>query len=524
MKINTLTIRPRLTTISLYILVILRFAIGWHFLYEGMVKLTDSNWTSAGYLAESKWLFSGLFHWIASNPGVLNAVDFLNIWGLILIGAGLMLGLLTRIASISGIVLIGLYFIASPPLISSTGGPGLEGHYLWVDKNLIELIALAIIALMPTGNFIGLDRFIPTFRKRGKTQIPKSESKEIKTEKIPEEDPSASFGRRELIRHLATLPFLGAFVYAYIKKKKWETWEEKHLLAYKDQELDAVTSATLKTFQFSSLKELKGKPPMGKIGNLEISRIFLGGNLIGGWAHARDLIYVSKLVKAYHHDQKVFETFKLAEACGINTFLTNPQLSRVINKYWRTQGGKIQFISDCGYQMDPITGIKMSIDAGAHACYVQGEISDRFVQWGRTEELGESLDLIRKNGLPAGIGAHWLETVQGCVEAGIKPDFWVKTLHHTNYWSAQPEEMNDNIWCKKPEATIEYMSQLEEPWIAFKVLAAGAIDPKEGFPYAFKNGADFICVGMYNFQIVEDVNLALEILNSDLGRQRPWRA
>ena len=49
-------------------LLILRIAIGWHFLYEGVVKLGDPNWTSAGYLAESKWIFSGIFHSIASNP------------------------------------------------------------------------------------------------------------------------------------------------------------------------------------------------------------------------------------------------------------------------------------------------------------------------------------------------------------------------------------------------------------------------------------------------------------------------
>jgi len=63
----------------------------------------------------------------------------------------------------------------------------------------------------------------------------------------------------------------------------------------------------------------------------------------------------------------------------------------------------------------------------------------------------------------------------------------------------------DNIFCFNPQETIDFMNQLEEPWIAFKVLAAGAIEPKQGFPFAFNNGADFICVGMYDFQIVDDV-------------------
>ncbi len=73
--------------------------------------------------------------------------------------------------------------------------------------------------------------------------------------------------------------------------------------------------------------------PMGRIGKLKISRIICGGNLIGGWAHSRDLTYVSSLVVAYHTDEKVFETLELAEENGINTVLTNPVSDRVINRY-----------------------------------------------------------------------------------------------------------------------------------------------------------------------------------------------
>jgi hypothetical protein len=280
----------------------------------------------------------------------------------------------------------------------------------------------------------------------------------------------------------------------------------------------------MKTFQYSSLKDLKGEVPIGKIGDLELSRIFLGGNLMGGWAHARDLIYVSKLVKSYHSDTKVFETFRLAEACGVNTILTNPILCRVIGDYWAKGKGNIQFISDCAFGDDIMTGIKMSIDGGAHSCYVQGGIADRLAEKDRIDEIYEAYNFIKENGLPAGIGAHALETVQKCVDAGISPDYWVKTLHHCDYWSAGPAEEHDNIWCTNPEETIAYMQSREEPWIAFKTLAAGAIHPEVGFKYAFEHGADFICVGMYDFQIVDDVNIAAEVLASNLHRQRPWKA
>ena len=100
----------------------------------------------------------------------------------------------------------------------------------------------------------------------------------------------------------------------------------------------------------------------------------------------------------------------------------------------------------------------------------------------------------------------------------------MKTLHNVNYWSASPKEECDNIWCDDPKAAMDYMKQLKEPWIAFKILAAGAIHPKDAFQFAFESGADFICVGMYDFQIVDDVNLAVKVLNGGLVRAREWRA
>jgi uncharacterized membrane protein YphA (DoxX/SURF4 family) len=511
----------RFENLQLLALVGLRVVIGWHFLYEGISKLLEPTWTSAGYLAESKWLFSGVFHWIIENPTVLGLVDSLNIWGQIFIGLGLLLGLFSRSAAIAGVLLMALYYVANPPLIGEisrmTGG-----NTVIVDKNLVELFALAVLALFPTGKIAGLDRLILLVRQRKmeKEKAVPAESR-AKEEAAPVPPGPITLPRRELVRSLATVPILGGFAYAALRQR---SFEEHHLVAAADGNVDTLTSATMKTFQFSSLKDLEGEIPVGKIGDLELSRIFLGGNLMGGWAHARDLIYVSKLVKSYHSDAKVFETFRLAEACGMNTILTNPILCRVIGDYWLREKGKIQFISDCAYGDDIMTGIKMSIDGGAHSCYVQGGIADRLASEDRIDEIGKAFDYIKQNGLPAGIGAHALDTVKKCVDAGIKPDYWVKTLHHCNYWSAGPEEEHDNIWCTDPEETTAYMETLEEPWIAFKTLAAGAIHPDVGFQYAFENGADFICVGMYDFQIVDDANIAAKVLASNLNRSRPWRA
>jgi len=313
------------------------------------------------------------------------------------------------------------------------------------------------------------------------------------------------------------------------------SFEEQNLLAKMSQGTGGGSSRAKKA------QAGEGAIPCGQIGDLKISRMFCGGNLIGGWAHSRDLIYVSSLVKAYHTDEKVFETLELAEEMGINAILTNPSSDRVINRYWNERGGKVQWISDCASGRDLKEGIKRSVDNGAHAVYLQGGLADIAVRDGKTDLLGECLDYIKEFGVPGGIGAHELETIKACVDAGFEPDFWVKTLHPDNYWSATPKEnrkefdvvgpqgsehddYHDNMYCRNPQETIAYMKELKQPWIAFKILAAGAIHPRQGFKFAFEGGADFICVGMFDFQVRENAILAQQTLAGDIKRARPWRA
>lgn len=151
-----------------YVLVALRMLIGWHILYEGFSKLLIPNWSSIGFLNESKWLLSGFSKWIVANPGVLNSVDFLNTWGLIAIGLGLILGLFTRAAAISGAILLLVYYLNNPPLIGLEYSVPTEGSYLIVSKTLIESLALVALAVFPSGSFAGLDILVQRFRNRNK--------------------------------------------------------------------------------------------------------------------------------------------------------------------------------------------------------------------------------------------------------------------------------------------------------------------------------------------------------------------
>ena len=506
------------------LLTLLRIAIGWHFLYEGHAKFFAGNWTSAGYLEASRWVFGGAFQWMASHPAVVALVDAVNIGGQVLIGLLLVTGTLTRAASLAAIALLLLYYLANPPLVGVGLSVPADGHYLIVDRNLIEMLALAVVAALPVTALPGIDRW---FLKRRRAALEAAREAETAVLRPARADVP---GRREMIANLASLPFLGAFAFALFKKRKWTSYEERNLV-------DAVTSASTKTLDVAGLRELKGTLPKGKIGGREFSRLILGGNLLSGWAHSRDLIYVSQLVKAYHNKDRIFATLLVAEKCGVDTLLTNPILCSLIDEYWKRRIGRIQFISDCaGLEYDDkgphpmdfdkyLDKVRRAIDYGAVACYIQGETADHYMKTGQPERLEKVMDLVRRNRVLVGIGAHQLETLQACVGRGMTPDFWMKTMHHHGYWSASHPQWHDNVFCATPQETRAWMHERPEPWIAFKVMAAGAIHPKDAFRYAYEAGADFVCAGMYDFQMVEDVNIALDALGSSLPeRHRPWMA
>lgn len=294
------------------------------------------------------------------------------------------------------------------------------------------------------------------------------------------------------------------------------TLEEKILLAAVEKNKPAAMKGTP-----------TGEMPMGKIGHLKVSRMICGGNVLSGYSHSRDLIYVSSLMRNYNTEEKVMDTLELCEEHGINTYLVNPteRTRRIIKTYWRSRGGDIQWFVDSRPQPNDIkTGLNMAIDAGAAGIYVNGEWSGKWVRQGKTELLGKVVDYVRERGLVAGIGGHELAVVVACEKMGIQPDFYMKTFHSKNYWSAEHAREHDNIWCRKPEETIEVMKKVTVPWIAFKTLAAGAIHPRVGFEYALKNGADFLCVGMFDFQVTEDVLIFNKLFAKGIERERPWRA
>ena len=280
-----------------------------------------------------------------------------------------------------------------------------------------------------------------------------------------------------------------------------------------------------------------GALPCGRIGKANISRLLLGGNLIGGWMHARDLKYSGALFRAYVTEQKLMETLRLAEEHGINTVFETG--ADYVQRYNREFRGHLQIIPHIEVQLDQTDKalsdhIKQQVDTGAVALYVWGVSADRLMQAGAVGRIRKAVELAKDHGLPVGVGSHSLLVPMACEKEKIPCDFYVKTLHSDNYPSATPKALRkefiwldggegwyDNMWCINPEETIAFMKTVTKPWLAFKVLAAGAIYPREAFPYAFKNGADFIAVGMFDFQIKENCELAAKVIRLVQNRERP---
>lgn len=188
--------RYHLTGIQQFFLVLLRIGIGWHFLREGIVKLSDPTWTAIGYLSNSWGPLAPIFKGVAETPWMLSMSNFMMPWALTFVGLGLMLGLFTRTAILVGIGLLAMFYSAAPPIeamppYAEWGVEGFqwmpylislehaqwagkhmincEGNYMYVNKNLIEMLALLALLTLNTGMSCGLDVYVRSWFSKEKS-------------------------------------------------------------------------------------------------------------------------------------------------------------------------------------------------------------------------------------------------------------------------------------------------------------------------------------------------------------------
>jgi len=275
--------------------------------------------------------------------------------------------------------------------------------------------------------------------------------------------------------------------------------------------------------------------PQGKIGNLKVSRLLLGGNLLTHYTHSRDLKYVYILAANYNTADKILETLALAEENGVNTLTvhTVPECLATLDKHRKERGGKMQWIICPTAPVEPgmkkyRKAVEELVDNGTDAIYLWGVHADRLVAQGKMDLLAEAVAIPKELGVPSGLGAHDLNVVIEAEKHKVDNDSYIKTDHHHNYPTApKPEELKGpykefpGYWCENCDKTVEVMSKVEKPWIAFKVMAAGAIPPKDAFQHVFENGADHILAGMFDFEIEEDAAIIREALLF-AERERPW--
>lgn len=334
--------------------------------------------------------------------------------------------------------------------------------------------------------------------------------------------------RRDFLRRASVLTAGAGAVFSF---------EEQHLLA-QQQGLGRYNTA-------STPEPDDPRPmPMGELGGLKLSRLIAGHNLVGGQAHSRDLIYVSQLLRAYFTDEKILDTYQKYEQRGINAAFLRVEARQLAlaKRYKAERGGKIQWVAQIVInEKDQKHDVDLALEQGARVGYVRGLEGDRFFKADRLDVIAAAIDYMRQNKMVVGVASHQLDSIMAVENAGLKPDFYVKTFNSAQYWSAGPPlppdpnwkpsntELvqseygaggHDNLWETTPKQTAEWFKKISRPFVAYKVLGAGAIHPRNGFKYAFENGADFISVGMYDFQVAENASLTKQLFADGAKPQR----
>lgn len=257
------------------------------------------------------------------------------------------------------------------------------------------------------------------------------------------------------------------------------------------------------------------KPQLVKLGGVTVSRFLLGCNPFGGFAHQtreRD-----EEMRDWYTMSRVLEAFRLAETAGITAHLGRADefIMRALREHWN-EGGSLTWIAQTCPGVGSIRhGVVNAIAGRAKCCFIHGGELDYRVANGQTREVFEAIDMIKDNGMAAGVAGHRTETLRWAADH-LELDFFMCCYYNPDDRTKQThrdygvEEVYDPA---ARDAMCALIQELPKPAIHYKVLAAGRNEPRAAFEYVAEvyRPGDAVCVGVFTKDnpdmIQEDVNL-----------------
>ena len=430
---------------------ILSIAIGWHFLYEGCWKLIQKDgWSCLSYLGAAQGPLAPVFKWMAEQAWIVSTGDWAVQIGLVAIGLALITGVFARYAALGGIALMAMFYCCQPPEPFATAMSGADGRFFILERNAVEALGLLLVAATPC----------------------------------------------RCMNVWMLLP--GAAVLAV-----FQVCFCLHGRSGGFEKVEAVTSATVKVHEFTALAALKAPiEEKTTIGGVEISRLALDGDLIAGHAHARDLIWTDEFMRRYNSGVTLGRTVRYCLHCGVDAVFAEPPFLAPMCAEAKAVGKELKFFVNCASAEDA----KLAAGGGAKGVYLRPEVADGLARKGDTNGIQKLVAELKSASLPVGIGAEDVSTVKFCAEIGVVPDYWVLAFHSLDYPAARMETKCNNIWCADPKAAAAYMKTRQEPWVAIRGLAGGALDPVKAYKFAKDNGAAAVAIDLLDYRIVETVN------------------
>ncbi len=249
--------------------------------------------------------------------------------------------------------------------------------------------------------------------------------------------------------------------------------------------------------------------PKIKLGTHEISRLIVGGNPFSGNSHLSGEL--SKEMRDYFTNEKIKETLRECERCGIDTVQArgDNHIMRMLIEYWN-EGGKLKWIAQTASERASIpANIGQIASCGAIACYHHGSKTDALFKEGKIDSVKDILAVIKDKGMPAGLGTHNPNIIRYAEDNNFGADFYMLAFYNLS-------QRGEVYLPEDREAACQVIREVDKPFLAFKIMAAGRNEPREAFKYTYEHikPTDAVVVGVFTKhhpnQIQEDTDLVRE--------------